>query len=123
MRAGLQYIFFIFLVILVVSFSHAGNSYSHTDIQTCRSMHTAPVFSCILPDSQASLKKIWVEEVFSLFIQKSHFENGNSCRILKPENTSIDQKTPVECIALGQRILFLLMFTNSPEDDHHPLNG
>jgi hypothetical protein len=123
MRAGLQYIFFIFLVILAVSFSNSGNSYSHRDIQTCTSIHAAPVFSCILPDSQASLKKISGEEVYSLFVHKSYFEIVNSCRIKLPENTFIDQKTPLECIALGQRILFLLIFTNSPEDDHHTLNG
>ena len=35
----------------------------------------------------------------------------------------IDQKTPVECIALGQRILIGLILTKSAEDDHHPLNG
>ncbi len=112
MRAGLQYIFFIFLVILTVSISSSGNSYSHADIQTCRSIQAAPVYACILPDSPSSL-----------FIHRSILENVNSCRIKIPENTFIDQKTPVECIALCQRILIGLILTKPAEDDHHPVNG
>jgi hypothetical protein len=122
MKDGLLYIGFIFLVMLTVSLNERGNDQSHNDIQTCQSTSSNPVIFCSLPESVISLKKIPCGQQFSDIFHKYLFESRNPDRTKMPVQQLMDRNWTATFMTLGQRVLIILIYPETSEDDHHLWN-
>jgi hypothetical protein len=122
MKAGLLYIFFIFLVSLSVSYNSSGNSQHNNDIQTCSIIPSASVSDCTLPESIISLKRIPCGQEFSEIFHGNFFESIYSDRIKMPVQPLLHYNRPATFMDLAQRVLLFLICTKSSEYDHHLWN-
>jgi hypothetical protein len=119
MRAGLLYILFSILILLIVSSEQRNKKQTYGGISSCQSIFLNNKDLCIVPEINISHKKFFTGLIFFRFISETIFENIRFRKDLSATYLKSYQTKTIDFKSIKQKPFRLIYYCPEKEDDRH----